>query len=131
MRRVWCGSRRRPPRRPSAGAGKAAKSAYWIGGQGQDSVTSTPETAPYGSWRSPISTEVVLSGALRLGHIGLDGDSLYWVEGRPAEQGRQALVRRDPDGSVTDVVPGSVNVRSRVHEYGGGAYAVNDGGARA
>jgi dipeptidyl aminopeptidase/acylaminoacyl peptidase len=92
-------------------------------------VTSTPQTAPYGSWRSPISTEVVLSGALRLGHIGLDGDSLYWVEGRPAEQGRQVLVRRDPDGSVTDIVPGSVNVRSRVHEYGGRSYAVHDGAA--
>ena len=51
----------------------------------------------------------------------------YWLEGRPAEGGRNVLVRCSTDGVITDVTPPGSNVRSRVHEYGGGAYAVADG----
>jgi len=57
----------------------------------------------------------------------LDGDDVYWLEGRPREGGRSVLVRRNADGSTTDVNPAPLNARSRVHEYGGGAVCVADG----
>ena len=57
----------------------------------------------------------------------MDGDDIYWLEGRPQEGGRYALVRWRPDGSVAEITPSGFNVRTRVHEYGGGAYTVRDG----
>ena len=79
---------------------------------------------PYGTWASPISAATVAAQGLRLGAVAVDGDDVYWIEGRPHEGGRNVLVRRRADGSTTDVVPAGFNVRSRVHEYGGGAYVV-------
>jgi dipeptidyl aminopeptidase/acylaminoacyl peptidase len=86
-----------------------------------------PTVAPYGSWRSPITSELIVSSGVGLGQIALDGDDVYWTESRPEDAGRVVLVRRTPDGRTTDVTPAGMNVRSRVHEYGGGAYAVRDG----
>jgi dipeptidyl aminopeptidase/acylaminoacyl peptidase len=82
---------------------------------------------PYGTWPSPISAERVASQSVRLGAVAVDGDDVYWIEGRPQEGGRNVLVRRRNDGSTADVVPDGFNVRSRVHEYGGGAYVVDRG----
>ena len=65
-------------------------------------------------------------GGLRLSAPAVDGDDVYWLEGRPAEQGRQVLVRWRA-GRLAEVAPAGVSVRTRVHEYGGGAYAVRDG----
>ncbi len=79
---------------------------------------------PYGTWPSPISASTVAAQGLRLGAVAVDGDDVYWIEGRPHEGGRNVLVRRRGDGSTNDVVPAGFNVRSRVHEYGGGAYVV-------
>ena len=56
-----------------------------------------------------------------------DGAEIYWLEGRPAEGGRYALMRRHTDGAIVEVTPPEFNVRTRVHEYGGGAYLVRDG----
>src|SRR5256885_15115142 len=56
-----------------------------------------------------------------------DGDDLYWSELRPYEAGRIVVCRRAADGTIADVTPQGFNARSRVHEYGGGHYAVNDG----
>ena len=61
---------------------------------------------------------------VHLGGVAVDGSDIYWIEGRPNEAGRNVLVRRRADGSTADVVPAAFNVRSRVHEYGGGAFAV-------
>jgi dipeptidyl aminopeptidase/acylaminoacyl peptidase len=83
--------------------------------------------APYGSWKSPITADVIVSDSVRLGSIALDGDDIYWSEGRPSEGGRNVVVRRRADGSVTDITPPSFNARTRVHEYGGGAFTVNNG----
>ncbi|MBN1809038.1 MAG: S9 family peptidase [Planctomycetes bacterium] len=80
--------------------------------------------ARYGAWESPLSAAVAAGSSVRLGEIRTDGEDVYWIEGRPAEKGRNALVRRCGDGSVEEVAPGPFNVRSQVHEYGGGAYAV-------
>jgi dipeptidyl aminopeptidase/acylaminoacyl peptidase len=80
--------------------------------------------APYGTWTSPISAHTVAEQGLRLGFVAVDGGDVYWLEGRPQEGGRNVLVRRCADGTVFDVTPPGHNVRTRVHEYGGGAFVV-------
>ncbi|MCZ6464973.1 MAG: S9 family peptidase, partial [Proteobacteria bacterium] len=84
---------------------------------------------PCGSWSSSISSERIAAGALRLAQPRLDGGWVYWLEGRPAEGGRQAILRGRPapGGAVEEVTPPDVHVRTRVHEYGGGDYGVWDG----
>ena len=86
-----------------------------------------PNAAPYGSWKSPITADVVAGGEVGLEQVRLDGDDVYWIERRSQEGGRKVIVRRSPDGRVTDVTPPPLNARTRVHEYGGGDYAVSDG----
>src|SRR5947207_13445634 len=86
-----------------------------------------PKTRPYGSWKSPITSDVIVAGTIGLGEIALDGEDTYWVESRPSEGGRSVIVRRTPDGSVADVTPPGFNARTTVHEYGGGAYMVDAG----
>lgn len=85
-----------------------------------------PEVMPYGSWKSPITSDLIVAGSIRLGEIRLDGADIYWSEGRPTESGRSVVVRY-AGGQTTDVTPAPLNVRTRVHEYGGGAYKVADG----
>jgi len=82
---------------------------------------------PYGSWKSPITAEMMVSKSISLGQVGLDGDDIYWSEGRPEEGGRQVVVRRSPDGTTRDLVPAPFNPRTRVHEYGGGSFLAADG----
>ena len=79
------------------------------------------QTAPYGTWHSPITPEMVTEAGIRLGEIKTDGPDVYWLEGRPAEGGRNVIVRSAEPGPV-DVTPEGYNVRNRVHEYGGAAY---------
>lgn len=85
------------------------------------------QTAGYGSWRSPITTDLIVQGTVGLSQVSLDGEDVYWVESRPAEKGRAVIVRRTPEGKTADVNPPSYNARTRVHEYGGGAYLIADG----
>ena len=86
------------------------------------------KTAGYGSWKSPITSDIVSSGGIRFsGEIYIDGDDIYWVEMRPAEAGRYVIVCRSGDGEVSDITPAPYNVRTRVHEYGGGAFLVDKG----
>jgi dipeptidyl aminopeptidase/acylaminoacyl peptidase len=80
--------------------------------------------SPYGSWKSPITSDLIVSGTIGLGEIALSGSDVYWIEGRPSEAGRSVLVRQTADGTITDITPPPFNVRTRVHEYGGGAYLV-------
>ena len=87
------------------------------------------KSAPYGSWASPITTELITAESIGLGQPCFDGADLYWIEDRPEEQGRSALVHRNAAGHIDDLVPVPFSVRSRVHEYGGGAYAINGGRA--
>ncbi|MFZ6027395.1 MAG: S9 family peptidase [Chloroflexota bacterium] len=84
-----------------------------------------PKTAPYGSWLSPIKADLLASAGLRLDLPGYADKTCYWLEGRPLEKGRVAIVMRKPDGAVTDVLPDTFNARTTVHEYGGGAYFVH------
>ncbi len=88
---------------------------------------SHPQIAPYGSWRSPITAALVATSGVSLNTVVLDGDDIYWLEGRPAESGRVVVVRRTADGAIGDVTPQGFNVRTRVHEYGGAPYTVDQG----
>src|SRR4051794_16862196 len=82
---------------------------------------------PYGSWPTPITSELVVRAAARLGEGAVDGDDVWWSESRPTEGGRSVIVRRSADGTLTDVLPPPWNARTRVHEYGGGAWTVSGG----
>src|SRR5829696_7203105 len=83
--------------------------------------------SPTGSWPTPITSELVVRAAARLGEVVVDGDDVWWSESRPSEGGRSVIVRRSADGTVTDVLPAPWNARTRVHEYGGGSWTVQDG----
>lgn len=83
--------------------------------------------APYGSWKSPITSDLIVSGMIGLGSISVEGDVVYWTEMRPEEKGRVVVVRYTPDGNKTDLLPPPWNARTRVHEYGGGSYLIHKG----
>src|SRR6266576_6060021 len=85
------------------------------------------KTAPYGAWKSPITSDLIVAQSISLSDVRLDGGAIYWVEGRPQEQGRNVVVGAGADGDATDVTPTPFNVRTRVHEYGGGAWTALDG----
>ena len=75
-------------------------------------------TSPYGTWQSPITPEDLVADSVELGEVWVDDDGqVCWLEGRPTEGGRQVVVREG-----TDLVPHGFNVRTSVHEYGGGAW---------
>jgi dipeptidyl aminopeptidase/acylaminoacyl peptidase len=82
---------------------------------------------PHGAWPTPITSELVVRAAAQLGEVVVDGTDVWWSEARPAEGGRSVIVRRSGDGTVADVLPPPWNARTRVHEYGGGAWTVSDG----
>ncbi len=80
----------------------------------------------YGSWPTPITSEVVVSAGARPAGVRPDGDSVVWAESRPQEGGRTQLVRRTPAGDPVDLLGDDANVRTAVHEYGGGAWWTYD-----
>src|SRR5207302_5850001 len=85
------------------------------------------ETLPYGAWRSPITSDLIVGESIGLGDILIDGGDTYWIESRPSEGGRNVVVRRRPGGAGEDVTMAPFNPRTRVHEYGGGAVTVHQG----
>ncbi|HEU0248269.1 MAG TPA: prolyl oligopeptidase family serine peptidase [Gaiellaceae bacterium] len=85
--------------------------------------------APYGTWASPITAETVAQAGRLLTMPWLEGGTVWWLEGRPAENGRVVLMKAERDREPGDVVPAGFNVRTSVHEYGGGAYCIHDGTA--
>ena len=85
-------------------------------------------TAPYGSWKSPITSDLIVAQTIGLSEIRLDGDDIYWLESRPQEAGRSVVVRYVSWSHTSeDITPADYNVRTRVHEYGGGAWTVHQG----
>ena len=87
---------------------------------------SQKQTLPCGSWKSPITADLILAGTRSLSEVFLDGEDVYWLESKPLEQGRTVVVRYDK-GETQELTPAPFNVRSRVHEYGGGSYGVHEG----
>src|SRR3982751_2456328 len=84
----------------------------------------TLPSIPYGSWPSPISAAQLAGATIRLGTTALRGTDLFWSEGRPHEQGRNVVMHRDAHGVLHEWNPAPFDVRTRVHEYGGGAFAL-------
>ena len=87
---------------------------------------SAPHTRPYGSWASPITAAEIASGAIGLSEVQRDGDTIYWLEMRPAEGGRSVVVRHRPDGTVEDAIPEGYNAAAAFTGMGA-AYLVADG----
>ena len=86
-----------------------------------------PAATPYGAWPSPISARSVAEGARRIDDLAALGEEVCWLERRPEEGGRNVLVRLAPDGGASTLTPDGFDVRSRVHEYGGGAFLLLPG----
>ncbi|MBJ7309847.1 prolyl oligopeptidase family serine peptidase [Rugamonas sp. CCM 8940] len=92
-----------------------------------DHATSPHASAPFGTWPSSIGAARVAAGATPLSQLalgGADGGDIFWLAGRAAEAGRNTLLRHH-GARADELTPAPFNVRSRVHEYGGGAYAVD------
>jgi len=85
----------------------------------------TKTIAHYGSWKSPITTDLITANVIGFAEHCIDGEDIYWSETRPQEQGRCVIMRRTPDGNISECTPPEFNVRTRVHEYGGGAFTVH------
>lgn len=84
------------------------------------------EIRPYGTWPSPIDADLIVADTLTLGQFQAHDGWIYWTEGRPAEAGRSALMRARPGAAPEEVLPTGFNVRTRVWEYGGGAFRAAD-----
>lgn len=82
------------------------------------------ETHPYGSWPSPLTPAMLTEALVGLSFPSLAGGGIYWCEQRPQEGGRTTLLCQDEAGNLQELTPGSFNVRTRVHEYGGKPYVV-------
>jgi len=80
-----------------------------------------------GSWRSPITADLVAAQSIRFGEIVIDDTNIYWVESRPSESGRSVIVRCDANGRLSDMIAAPYSARSRLHEYGGAAFTVHEG----
>jgi len=90
-------------------------------------LVNTRKIAPFGSWKSPITSDLIVSGSVGLSQCRFDGDDIYWIELRPTEGGRNVIVKRNSAGELLEINPAPLNARTRAHEYGGGDYAVHQG----
>lgn len=84
-----------------------------------------PTQAPFGTWASPVSAAGVATASVSLSQVRMQRGTLYWVERRPDEGGRSVLVAADGSG-LHDVVGAPFDLRSQVHEYGGGVWGLDD-----
>jgi hypothetical protein len=86
-----------------------------------------PTIAPYGSWKSPITPDVVVAKSITLGGVAISGDDVYWVESRPEAEGRNAIVHCSPDKALTDAIRRPYSAHTMVHEYGGVRFCAREG----
>ena len=88
--------------------------------------TTIKPTTPFGTWASPVTADIVSAASVYFSEPQLHGNDLFWLEQRPQEGGRQTLMHEQPEGTVVEILPASHNIRSKVHEYGGGCYTVHN-----
>ncbi|MFM8426123.1 MAG: S9 family peptidase, partial [Chloroflexota bacterium] len=84
-------------------------------------------TSHYGSWRSPITADLITAKTITPVEVIVDGDDIYWIESRPLEKGRYVIMRRTSSGDTNECTPPDFNARTSVHEYGNGAFTVSKG----
>ena len=87
-----------------------------------DEASAERDVRPYGSWSSPITSELIVASSVALGEVRVGFDDVWWAEQRPEEAGRIQLVRHRLGDQPTDVLPDGFSARTAVHEYGGGAW---------
>lgn len=86
-----------------------------------------PQIKSYGEWKSPISSDLIVSNFIGLSSVKIDqNNNIYWLESRPQEKGRNVIVKYNQNGEKIDLTPINFNVRTRVHEYGGGAFLITE-----
>ncbi|HEX4182340.1 MAG TPA: prolyl oligopeptidase family serine peptidase [Caulobacteraceae bacterium] len=83
-----------------------------------------PIIAPYGAWSSPITAQSLTANKTDISDLRVIDGRLFWTESDPRQGGRLTLVTEDGRGGVRALTPQSMNVRTRVHEYGGAPYVV-------
>ncbi|EOD11808.1 hypothetical protein EMIHUDRAFT_427966 [Emiliania huxleyi CCMP1516] len=112
-----------------------ARAASNQGAARMSSSAAAPTSAPYGAWPSAVTAKFITTSGVRIGGLGCDDSgSVYWLEGRPQEGGRQVVVKYAPgaegasERGAVDATPKDANVRTRVHEYGGGAHLLTPKG---
>ena len=84
------------------------------------------QISPFGSWKSPVTSDLIVRETIGLAELKVENEDIYWIELRPSEGARHVIVRLPKGGKPVDITPQPFNVRTRVHEYGGGAFAVKD-----
>jgi len=93
-------------------------------------MTNNNKHQAYGTWASPITATMVTTAGVRLGDIAIQGDTAFWAEARPQDNGRTTIVKArlddTMDDAISDLTSAPFNPRTRVHEYGGGSWWVND-----
>lgn len=115
-------------RASASGAGNADRGSGTPGEQASDArpaaegAAQAPLQVPYGAWPSPITAAQVAGGRIRVAFPTVIGDTVWWQEDRPEEAGRTTIVRCEPDGELTTLLPAPWAARTRVHEYGGLSY---------
>ena len=82
--------------------------------------------ATFGSWKSPITSDLIVSKTIGIDNIAIDRHNIYWLEKRPQEKGRSLIVGYFPERGTQEVTPAPFSVRSKIHEYGGGAYTIEE-----
>ena len=85
----------------------------------------TSSITPFGSWKSPITSDLIVSQTIGLGSVIVHRDNVYWLEKRPQEQGRSLVVGWSHQREPKNITPFPYSVRSKVHEYGGGAFTID------
>jgi dipeptidyl aminopeptidase/acylaminoacyl peptidase len=84
----------------------------------------TPQVASCGSWKSPITSDLIVSQTVGIGSLAVNQGNIYWLEKRPQEEGRNLLIGYGNRGELKNFTPSPLSVRSKIHEYGGGAFVV-------
>ena len=86
----------------------------------------TSKVSAYGSWKSPITSDLIVSKTIDIRSIVVNNDDIYWLEKRPQEKGGNTIVRYFNHRGIKNITPLPLSVRSKIHEYGGGAFVVED-----
>lgn len=85
----------------------------------------TSGVTAYGSWKSPITSDLIVSRTIGIYEITVSEEDVYWLEKHPQEKGRNLIVGCSDEGVTRRITPTPFSVRSKVHEYGGGSYVVH------